>query len=502
MAKSIIIIGGGIAGLATGCYAQMNGYDTTIFELHTQPGGLCTAWERKGYTFDGCIHYLFGTAPGQPFYQVWEELGAVQDRKMINHDQLMQIAGTEGERLVVYCDPDRLEDHMLALSPRDEKHIRALADGIRTFIDFDMSMLQAKPRAMMSALDWRDFGLQVLPYAGSLARWGLVSAAEFGERFSDPFLRRAVPLMFAWPDCPVMVGMSLLAYMTLGNAGFPAGGSLAFAQAIEQRYLELGGEIRYNAQVERILTRDDRAVGVRLYDDSVHMADVVVSTADGRGTLFDMLDEPYQDRSMTRHYDGHLPIHTQIQLSLGVNRDFSGEPHWTNYLLPEPIIIGGTPQEAICVKHYCFDPSLAPPGKSAVVVMMKSEYSYWHRIYARRLYDTEQLQVGDIVTAFLEQLYPGIGGQVEVEDMATPVSYERFTGNWRGSTSGWLLTKDTMRMMIQGLPKTLPALSDFYMAGQWVEPGGSVPVVAMSGRNVVQLICDADGREFTTTTPD
>jgi phytoene dehydrogenase-like protein len=61
MSQSIIIIGAGIAGLSAGCYARMNGYDATIFELHSQPGGLCTAWNRKGYTFDGCIHYLFGS---------------------------------------------------------------------------------------------------------------------------------------------------------------------------------------------------------------------------------------------------------------------------------------------------------------------------------------------------------------------------------------------------------------------------------------------------------
>ena len=57
---TIIIIGAGIAGLAAGCYAQMNGYKTQIFEMHDRPGGLCTAWQRQGFVFDGCIHYLFG----------------------------------------------------------------------------------------------------------------------------------------------------------------------------------------------------------------------------------------------------------------------------------------------------------------------------------------------------------------------------------------------------------------------------------------------------------
>lgn len=78
---------------------------------------------------------------------------------------------------------------------------------------------------------------------------------------------------------------------------------------------------------------------------------------------------------------------------------------------------------------------------------------------------------------------------IEFNDVATPLSYERYTGNWQGSSCGWLLTKQTMLMMLRGMRKTLPGLSHFYMIGQWVEPGGSVPVVAMSGRGAIQQIC-------------
>ena len=117
MEKTIAIIGAGIAGLAAGCYAQMNGYQSHIFELHDLPGGLCTAWERKGYIFDGCLHYLLGSAPGQPFNQVWQELGAVQGRPMIHHEELMRIIGPGGQTFVGYCDPDRLADHIKQLSP-------------------------------------------------------------------------------------------------------------------------------------------------------------------------------------------------------------------------------------------------------------------------------------------------------------------------------------------------------------------------------------------------
>jgi phytoene dehydrogenase-like protein len=64
MAKSIIIIGAGMGGLAAGIYGQINGYETQIFEMHTKPGGQCASWKRKGYTFDACIHHFFGCKPG------------------------------------------------------------------------------------------------------------------------------------------------------------------------------------------------------------------------------------------------------------------------------------------------------------------------------------------------------------------------------------------------------------------------------------------------------
>jgi phytoene dehydrogenase-like protein len=501
MNKSIAIIGAGIAGLAAGCYAQMNGYQSHIFELHELPGGLCTAWDRKGYTFDGCLHYLLGSAPGQPFYQVWEELGAVQNRPMIHHEELMRIVGVDSQTLIGYCDPDRLADHIKQQSPEDADLADDLADGIRDFLSFDMSVLQAKPRSLMTGTESLDLGKRMLPFMLPLIRWAGVSSAEFAERFHSPFLRCAFPYLFGWPEIPMMAAISLLASMHQGNAGFPAGGSLEFARAIERRYLALGGQLHYKLQVEKILVEHDQAVGVRLYDDSEWRTDYVVSAADGRATIFDWLGGRYTNDRLRNMYAGDLPIQSQVQVSLGVNRDLTAEPHWATYLLDDEPVIAGLPRRELGLKHYCFDPSLAPTGKSAVEVMLKSPYNYWQRIYGRKLYDTEQLQVADQVIDLIERIYPGIRAEIEVVDVATPLSYERYTGNWQGATCGFLLTKETMRLMLFGVDKKLSGLDNLYMAGQWVEPGGMVPISAMSGRQAIQLICHDDGKPFETSTP-
>jgi phytoene dehydrogenase-like protein len=253
--------------------------------------------------------------------------------------------------------------------------------------------------------------------------------------------------------------------------------------------------------VERILVENHRAVGVRLYNNEVHYAQRVISACDGRATAYDMLGGEYTNRPIRRLYDGHMPIHSQLQVSLGVNRDLSAEPHWITYLLDDPVLVAGEKHYEIGIKHYGFDPSLAPAGKSVVIVMLTTTYDYWQRIYGRTIYDIEQIQEARALIDRLEEIYPGIKQDIEFTDVATPLSYERYTGNWQGSSCGWLLTKQTVLTMIKGMRKSFPGLRNVYQIGQWVEPGGSVPVVAMSGMNIVQQICHEDGKVFTATTP-
>jgi phytoene dehydrogenase-like protein len=130
MKKSVIIIGAGIGGLSTGCYGQMNGYDTRIFELHDKPGGLCTAWQRKGYTIDGCLHWLTGSAPGTSMYQLWEELGIIQNQQIINSELFFRFEAADGRVFQMFADVDRLEKHMLEVAPEDKTVIRETTRAI------------------------------------------------------------------------------------------------------------------------------------------------------------------------------------------------------------------------------------------------------------------------------------------------------------------------------------------------------------------------------------
>ena len=96
----------------------------------------------------------------------------------------------------------------------------------------------------------------------------------------------------------------------------------------------------------------------------------------------------------------------------------------------------------------------------------------------------------------LDRRYDDIIPNTEMIDVSTPSTVIKYTNNWKGSLEGWLLTP---KMGFRRMKKVLPGLENFYMAGQWVEPGGGVPTGLLSGRNVTQIICKEDKKRFTTT---
>ena len=496
--KSIIIIGAGIAGLSAGCYGEMNGYSTQIFELHDKPGGLCTSWKRKGYTIDGCLHWLVGSGPGVSLYRIWEELGVVQGRSMINHEEFICVEGEGGKVFIVYTDIDRLEQHMKELAPQDTDVIEVFTKALHNCARFDMPVEKAPE--LYRPVDGFKMLFKMFPFLRIMRKWKRISIQDFAKRFSDPFLREAFPLtFFNLPDFPMMAMLMTLAWMHQKSASFPEGGSLKFSRAIEWRYLDLGGKIHYCSPVTEMLVENDQAVGVRLANGTMYRGDIVISAADGHTTIFNILRGKYINNKIQGYYD-KLPIFPPlIHVALGVARSFEGLPHSVVYPLDEPVTIAEREQKRIGVEIYNFDLTLAPPDKTVLKVMFTSDYEYWKKLKQDpERYKAEKEQIADQVITLLDQRFPGLASQVEMGDVATPMTWERYTGNWQGSFEGWLITTKSFGMRMS---KTLPGLNNFYMAGQWVEPGGGVPTAAMSGRNVIQIICKRDKKTFVTNLP-
>lgn len=497
--NSIIIIGAGFAGLSAGIYAQMNGYRTQIFEMHDKPGGLCTSWKRKGYIIDGCIHWFVGSSPESSMHDYWEEVGVTQGRDFIYMDEYMHFESSDGRVLTFYTDIDKLEKHLLEFSPQDAGKIGEFINAIRICLAFDLPSKDT-PLGQKLIKQLR-LGWTFATKGKKIQEWMKITGKEFASGFRDPVLKRAFDEMWM-PEFSIVFLCFTFAYLHKRNAGYPLGGSMPLSKALEDRYKSLGGTVNYKKRVEKILTDGNTASGIRLDDGTEYHCSRVISCADGYTTIFKMLEGKYIDEKIRQMYEKWIPFYPLIFIGLGVNRKFDDvNPSVSGFSFPlkEKVMVGDRMVDRLPVHLYHHDPSMAPEGRTALTVMLETDYEYWKKLHEdRKQYDRKKEEIASTVIAMLEQRFPGISSQVEMTDVATPVTFERYTGNWKGSFEGWQITPENSYTMMKPLQQTLPGLSSFYMCGQWVEPGGGLPTGVMSARRLFKTICREDGKKFKT----
>ena len=495
-AKTIAIVGAGLAGLSTGCYAQMNGYSTHIFEHHSKAGGVAAAWRRDGYLIDGGIHFLMGHKPGTVTYRLYEELGIVQ----CNHFPDMTIYGrfideASGKTIDLTFDLDRLEKDLKRIAPVDSKVVENMISDIRRMERADLvgMMSTEKPPELMGLLDklrmfWRMH--RVLRFfRGRYSK--PMKDNPLGAQ--DPLLRKVLENLFL-PEVPLWFVLMIMALVANRQMGLLEGGCPDFVEPIERKYRSLGGELTYGAKVEKIVVENGKAVGVRFADGTEHRADIVVSAADGYSTIFGMLGGEFVDDRIKERYQSWKLIKPTIIVSFGVSRTFPGEPPFSSIMVKDPLRIGNDNIPGFGVRIFNYSTKFAPAGKTVVQVLVESSWDYWNNLRSDRArYEAEKKRIAAEVLKRLERYYPGISSRVEVEDVATPYTLWRYTLNHKGAYMSWLPAADKI---LETIPRTLPGLSNFYMAGQWTTPGGSVPTSLFSGRQLIEVLCNQDGKKF------
>ena len=101
--------------------------------------------------------------------------------------------------------------------------------------------------------------------------------------------------------------------------------------------------------------------------------------------------------------------------------------------------------------------SFGVEGKTVLTVFFDSEYGYWKKLRNDPdKYKAEKEEIARNIIKALDQRFSGLADRVKMHDVATPVTFERYTGNWQGSFEGWLITTKTLRMQMK---RTLPGLA-------------------------------------------
>ncbi len=500
--KKVIIIGAGLAGLSAGCYLQMNGFDTEIFEAHNLPGGLITSWKRKGYTIDGCIHGLLGSSPSHPLYHLWNELIEMDKIDFYDSDTKFVIITKHNRRFFEYSNLNRLENYMKEISPEDSTVIEDFINGVRKLQDTKAyEVMLKKPREFFNVLDYIKM-IKFTPMLGVMKKWLNMSAEEFSNQFKNPFLSEATKSFIS----PILFEMFVLSEMDLRRSGYPIGGSLKFSKLFERKYLELCGKIRYNSKVSKINTipngspKLDKACGITLENGETYNADIVISAMDGRTTIFHLLNGRYVYKKLLDIYKTKELNPSLINISLGVNKTFENEPGTLIINLEHPLSLqDGSIYNYLKVRIFNYDPTLAPKGKTFINIPLETKnFEFWSELRSenREKYREIKTVIAEKIIELVDIHLDGLKRNIDMVDVATPVSYHRFTHNWKGSIQGWANENIFENKPIK---KELPKLQNFYMIGQWVQPGGGVPTAFLSGRDLAQIICKRERKSFKRT---
>ena len=483
MSKKLIIIGAGIAGLSAAVYALKCGFDVTVLESHSIPGGNCTSWKRKGYLFEGGMHWLSGSNPNEALNKSWRYIGALDDTVDIHYPEPFMVYDHNGTHVCIYRDADETEKHLTALSPDDKAEIRKLIGNIRKVKNLAMPVTDIrgvkatkKSRPPLSLL------FSALSAGRLLSSFSKIMREQYISKFKHEGIQEMLRSSTSDQNgaLPLFFTMGVLAR---GDGGFPEGGSLPFAARVAKAVTDLGGEILYNTRADSVVIENGKATGVA-YGGETHSADAVLVAADTMA-MDHLFETPPKAAWLDEMRENVKPT-TCVLISLGINADLTKYPKGYIFKLKTPINFSDLTFEYLSINNYASDPVYSPTGKTAMTTILDGDsYDFWKKAKKEGSYSEAKQKIADDVIAAISGQIPEVVGNVEVIDVATPLTYERYCGNWKGS---WM-TEMLPGMKMRTYPPVISGLSGVYFAGHRLMPPGGLPPALLSARTAIQHLC-------------
>jgi phytoene desaturase len=483
--ERIVVVGAGLAGLATALRLRGAGREVTVVERAAGPGGRADRVERGGYALDTGPSVF--TAP-----EILADTLAAVGEKLEERLTLVPLETTyraqygDGSRLDVHADPDAFAAEVAALcGPAEADALRRyLADlaelyrlQLSTFID----------RNLDSPLDLLGPELVTLARRGGFGRL----SRHVARYFADDRLRRLFSFQALYAGVSpfrAIAAYAVIAQLDIGaGVWHPMGGIAAVPNALAAAAADAGVAFRYGAAVEELETSGRRVVAVRLADGDRLPADAVVVTTDQPWRLVPGLRGPRR------------PVYSPscVALHVGVRTELAGQAHHTISFgeswrgVFDELTRDGRPMSdpsLLVSMPSVTDRSLAPDGGQVLSIVAPTPNLH-RRSGGNPDLDWPTLgpRYRDEVLATLEARgWTGLTGAVEVEELATPLDWAA-----QGMAAGTpFALAHTFGQTGPFRPSTLPRRGpeNVVLAGSSVQPGVGVPMVLISGRLAAERI--------------
>ena len=477
--KGVVIIGGGMAGLTTAAYLARAGYSVQVYEQHTLPGGYVSSFTRKGFTFPAGPT-SFGS--NGIIFPILKELCLVEKQRFVRtghqiswdkHDIPLMSPAQTGRDLGK-CFPDE----KTAL----RRYFRWVEIGGTAFHDSLKSGMMFG-RAVVKTILRLGIKHPLFPWALWVAK-GQTNRSLHDRYFKDGYLRQILNQL----GFPVMAGKNTLGMWAsyYYDTWISTGGMQSFADLIVRYIRENGGEVYLGKRISRIRVENGQATGVEMQNGTFIPAHWVVSAADLHQTCLELIERNQIPSTMLDKLDRALPSESLFAVFLGLHGSLDLTAALKRFIESHVVFTCADGKYIQLVWLSKDDSTAAPPGKQALFIAALSPFEDWQPLKDdQQAYRVQKTAYADDLITRAEEFLPGLRAHIDVQEAASPLTYERYTSNWHGSTSGWNWNpKDAPHFE---LAKDLP-IKHFYPVGHYVYNPGGVPTAMITAWYIAQIM--------------
>jgi len=505
-----VIVGAGHNGLTAAAYLARAGYSTLVLERRDIVGGCCVTEEIA----PGCRASTTSYIASMLRPEVIRDLKlAEHGLRMIPCDPALQVPFPDGQLVSWWANRERVVAELRKISPRDAETFVRIDDRLKKLARYlQPFFLESPPEPGTQSFDgWSDLYRTGKRFRGissaeisELVSFLTGSLGEFldrnyeSEKVKTLFLANNVYGKHGGPYQPGSA-LGLLFHLLSGGEhelqgfyGHVVGGMGSITQAMAAAAREFGAEVRTNAPVQQIESRDGRVCGVVLEDGTEIRGRVVLSNADPKRTFLGLVpknDLPDDFVHAIRGIKMNGPC-AKVNMVLSEEPRFTGTP--TSYdpqqrslftLVPslefaercyDVAKFGDIPEElwVDCVVASNADPSLAPRGRHVMTCFVQY-VPYGLRVGT---WDQNRELLGDRVVKKIAEYAPNVPGSIIARQVLTPLDLERTYGLTEGNIFHGDLNLEQLffNRPVPGWSQYRTPIAGLYLCGAGAHPGGGV----------------------------